>query len=191
MKKKELTVILAVLMVFLIGAVYLEAGILKEEMLQRQSGVVDAEAENSTVEEWDMMQASDSEEILISGAVETDDYPYGYNVGFIEDDEVGKAFLITPGTEVTIKTEKIKGSQLMIQYFIHPWVAQDSDGAVLKGVITNEDDITEEFEYSVSSESASQYINITGKELKLYVVNEEGKNSDCDWVIIGALKTAK
>ena len=68
---------------------------------------------------WNLLDNLDSPAVQISGWMARDDYPYGYNVGKIEDEEVGKTILITPETSIDIRgTASKKISNLTVCYEI-------------------------------------------------------------------------
>ncbi len=67
-------------------------------------------------------------DIEIIGSKDTDENPWGYTAGVIEDDEVGNCILLTPESGVVINNVS-NLTMISLQAKIHPWVAQNSDGA--------------------------------------------------------------
>lgn len=124
----------------------------------------------------------------ITGYMETSDYPYGHNAGMIEDDEVGKAILVTPGASVEIPVIREDKNVLSFECLIHPWVSKDSDGCSLLLSVTDDENI-HEYKYELDSESQKVAVPIeefTGEILLLTfsVVNDDGATEACDWAIV-------
>ena len=69
---------------------------------------------------WHLADNIDSDKVEIVGLVNSEDYPYGYNVGRIQDDIFEQAVLITPETEINIHFAELKGKCLQVSYQIHP-----------------------------------------------------------------------
>ena len=81
---------------------------------------------------WSLIEHIAEQNVSIDGKRETEEFPYGYNVGKIQDDTVGSAVLITPGTSIEIKNYKVsEDNAIQVESEIHPWVADKSDGATL------------------------------------------------------------
>lgn len=140
---------------------------------------------------WNLLDNLDSPAVQISGWMARDDYPYGYNVGKIEDEEVGKTILITPETSIDIRgTTSEELSKLTVCYEIHPWVAASSDGALLNIELLGERQEKQRYIYEVTAETQTQtisleeYVGCDTFQIKVYVTNADGNNADCDWVIL-------
>ncbi len=137
---------------------------------------------------WDLLENIESDGVYIKGRVDSTDYPYGYNVGLIEDEEVQKAVLITPGTSIKVNGKVLEDTTLMLNYEIHPWVADGSDGALLN-IVLETNGKTQEFVYDVGNEIQTQTISLKQYkdqtvQVEAFVTNQEGNNENCDWVIL-------
>ena len=88
---------------------------------------------------WNLVDYIDTPAVVLNGRTESADYPYGYNLGAIEDDEVGRAVFLTAGTAIEIEGKVAEGTVLDVNYEIHPWVASESDGALLNIAIISGD----------------------------------------------------
>lgn len=135
---------------------------------------------------WSLAEHMDN--VVVNGLAESGDYPYGYNVGAIEDDEVGQAILLTPDTSIVLEGMLSGEAVLEIEYQIHPWVAADSDGAILNLDVTSAEE-TQKYTYEVSDTMQNQTLSLSrfaGQEIRMEisVSNEEGNNESCDWVIL-------
>lgn len=186
--KREVQIIVSILLLLLAAALYFEYGIVSKSMEQYRAS---AEPEEQEVSGWDLSQSFGADDISVIGRAESDDYPYGYNAGYIEDDEVGKAILLTPGTEIEMDVSQMAGYEMTIQYFIHPWVADHSDGAILNVEFRDDKGAVSVAAYPVDGEERKQEIPISGNRVKLFVTNEEKMEEACDWVIIDQLKIEK
>lgn len=140
---------------------------------------------------WNLLDNMDSSAVQINGWMERNDYPYGYNVGIIEDEEVGKTILITPETSIDIRGfASAKTSNLSVSYEIHPWVAASSDGALLNIEITGDTLIKQNYTFDVTDKEQTQTISLKEYaghnviQIKVYVTNADGNNENCDWVIL-------
>lgn len=161
----------------------------KEFRQSKQEHVEDMEEqegrENDT---WSLAEHMDSESVIVEGLVESEDYPYGYNVGSIEDEQVGRAILLTPDTSIGVEGTVSEESALTLCYFLHPWVAEDSDGALLNISITG-NGVERDYVYEVGADMEKQTIDLgeyADKPVRilLSVSNGEGCNADCDWIIL-------
>lgn len=140
---------------------------------------------------WSLIEHIAEQNVSIDGKRETEEFPYGYNVGKIQDDTVGSAVLITPGTSIEIKNYKVsEDNAIQVESEIHPWVADKSDGATLNVDIISDG---ENFKcsYDLTGESGLQIWNIpldkyvnTDINIQIYVTNKEEKSEVCDWVIL-------
>lgn len=153
---------------------------------QMKAARLNPEAEEKAA--WNLVDYIDTPAARLHGRMESEDYPYGYNLGVIEDDEVGRAVLLTMGTEIEIEGTVSEGAVLELGYEIHPWVAAESDGAILNLVIAGENR-EQDYTYAVGSNLQKQSVPLeqfAGEEVRiqLSVSNEEGKNEICDWVIL-------
>lgn len=138
---------------------------------------------------WYLADHMDDESVIVSGYQESSDYPYGYNVGRIEDDVVGNAILITPDTSITAYGSFNDISFLHFDYILHPWTAQNSDGAILEITIEgneNKDKYTFDAKDSFQNESIPLEKYIAGEKMCITfsVRNEQGHNSECDWLVL-------
>lgn len=140
---------------------------------------------------WSLTEQIDSDIVTLEGRIETDDYPYGYNVGMIEDEVVGTAVLLTPLTSIEIHDVGTIGNELYLSYAIHPSVVADSDGALLNvQIIADGNDEGDIYQYPVDAVEREQTVSLEAFEgkninIKLYVSNEAEKGEECDWVILG------
>ena len=137
---------------------------------------------------WNLLDSFDTEFVTVEGKVNSEDYPYGYNIGAIEDDEVGKAILVTPGTSIQISGRIPENVVLSVDFKIHPWVAQDSDGAVINFDIKAEES-QETFSYEVTAQENVQSIDLSkyarqNITLMVSLSNKDDCNEDCDWTIL-------
>lgn len=137
---------------------------------------------------WNLSDYMDSKAVSIVGKEESEDYPYGYNVGTIEDDEIGTGILITPGTAIEIDGIVTENMFLDASAVIHPWVAKESDGALLSISITAG---KESKNYVYDIDEKTQNLKLALNEfsggdvrIKIELSNEEGKNENCDWVVL-------
>lgn len=151
--------------------------------VERQEGEKQWQAKG----DWSLLEQIGTAAVTLNGRVESRDYPYGYNLGSIEDDEVGKAVLLTAGTSVEIDGRLTGGGELKFDCEIHPWVAEQSDGALLIIVLASGGQ-RQDFVYEVGSGRQAQTISLeqfpdSEIHVEISVTNEEGKNEDCDWVV--------
>lgn len=139
---------------------------------------------------WELIDQIGTDDVVISGRTKSSDYPYGYNVGSIEDEEVGKAVLITPSTSVSVFGEIQQNAALEVSLEIHPWVAEASDGAIVNvEVVCGEE--KKIFSYEVLNEERTEIIDLKeyeGEKVRIVVSvsNKEGCNENCDWMILKA-----
>lgn len=147
--------------------------------------------QTDSIDLWSLEEHIEEQSISIDGIRETDDFPYGYNVGKIQDDTVGSAILISPGTSIEIKDYKVTANNaIQVKSEIHPWVADKSDGATLNVEIISDGE-NNKFSYNLTAGNGLQIWNISLNEyanknvnIQIYVTNEEKKNDICDWVIL-------
>lgn len=140
---------------------------------------------------WELVEHMEEQKVVITGQYESSEYPYGYNVGKIQDDTVGTAILVTPGTSIQINDYNLSpGTFLNVAYEIHPWVASESDGAVLNVDIVSEEE-TKSFFWDVEVQAGLQSQKLSLEEfadkqikIQLYVTNAENKSEACDWIMI-------
>ncbi len=140
----------------------------------------------SEQQEWSLRDHVDGAQIM--GLVESEDYPYGYNVGAIEDEAVGRAVLLTPGTAIAWEGVISGEAVLELTYGIHPWVAEESDGAVLN-IDISADSGVRNYVYNVETafqEESLPLKDFAGEEVlvEVSVSNQEGKDDSCDWVVL-------
>lgn len=160
----------------------------QEEQSQGEQSREEQSQEKGADTSWNLVDNMDTTAVILSGRVESDDYPYGYNLGAIEDDEVGKAVLLTAGTTIEAVVNIMGNVELELDYGIHPWVAEGSDGALLNLTVTAGDQIWD-YTYIVSSDEQKERISLgqfpdDEMHIKMWVSNEEGQNEECDWVIL-------
>lgn len=139
-------------------------------------------------EVWNLADYMDSDYILVNGKMESEDYPYGYNIGVIEDNAVGRAVLITPNTSVEFKAQISKATDLRMDFAIHPWVAENSDGAIINISVDSEKD-EETYSYDVSGAEKEAVIDLNdyiGRKVlvRVWISNAEENNENCDWMIL-------
>lgn len=138
---------------------------------------------------WKLCDSIGTSKVGIDGLKNTEDYPYGYNVGVIEDEVVGQAILITPGTSIKIKNYAVRENDtLYISGIIHPWVSKDSDGAILEISICSKDN-EKEYTIKIDPKRISEQIELNDFvnneiNITLSVTNSDGNNEICDWVIL-------
>ncbi len=144
--------------------------------------------EGQNGEAWQLIEHLEDESVSVWGYQASDQFPYGYNVGKIEDEVVGTAILITPGTSIVVEETFESPVFLSIDYILHPWVAADSDGAVLSVSVENGGNIdsymfnaTDAFQNEVITidQSSDNDIRIT-----FSVQNKPGGDDICDWLIL-------
>ena len=104
-------------------------------------------------------------------AVDTDQIPWGFTAGEIELEDGTSALLLTPGTYVTLK------GATEIEYSIHPWMAQISDGALL--LISDSVD-----ERQLEVTAGWNRVALSGGACTVSLVATE--NQDGDWIILKA-----
>lgn len=137
---------------------------------------------------WNLFDHMDSDETILYGRTESTDYPFGYNLGFIEDEEVGRSVLLTPDTKLTANCTIQEAASLELSFQIHPWVSDDSDGALLHITVTSMSK-NQEFVYEAEKTLYTQVLSLSefgagNLQFEFTVTNEAGKNENCDWVII-------
>lgn len=137
---------------------------------------------------WNLLEQMDSSAVRMEGKTESEEYPFGYNVGYIEDEKVEKAVLITPNTSIEISGTVLGKSSLNMIFGLHPWVAMESDGALLNVSIVSEE-ICRDFVFHVDGRIQTEQISLAQFadrqiQVKLYVTNEAGRDENCDWVIL-------
>lgn len=137
---------------------------------------------------WNLFDHMDSDETVLWGRTESTDYPFGYNVGLIEDEEVGCSVLLTPDTKLTTNCTVPETASLELSFQIHPWVSDDSDGALLHITITSMSG-NQEFVYKAEKALYTEVLSLNefgagNLQFEFTVTNEEDKNENCDWVII-------
>lgn len=153
---------------------------------EQEQGGEESRKEGVQAQGWNLADHMDT--VTVSGLAESGDYPYGYNAGAIEDDEVGRAVLLTPDTSIVLEGTISGEAALELEYGIHPWVAADSDGAILNLDVTSAEE-TQSYTYEVGGTMQSQTLSLShfaGQEIRMEisVSNEEGNNGSCDWVIL-------
>ncbi len=124
------------------------------------------------------------------GVRDTEDNPWQQTAGLFEMEEMGECIFLTPNTAVTI-LETGSRQNITLQYSIHPWMRENSDGAgLLVWVLDEEDNILYQEEWNVSSTegwqeqtlSLGDYANSC--KVKISCNNGSGDNDNGDWVII-------
>jgi hypothetical protein len=131
----------------------------------------------------------ESEDVTVEGRIDSEYFPNGINVGIIHDDAVGDAVLITPGTSIEITYEVPNEiTYLNTKFEIHPWVEENSDGAVLNiCVMTGGKEQNWNFEVSGQEEqktiSLKEFAGQT-VTIKLYVTNHDENTDACDWIVL-------
>lgn len=153
---------------------------------EQELGGEESRKEGVQAQGWNLADHMDT--VTVYGLAESGDYPYGYNAGAIEDDEVGRAVLLTPDTSIVLEGTISGEAALELEYGIHPWVAADSDGAILNLDVTSAEE-TQSYTYEVGGTMQSQTLSLShfaGQEIRMEisVSNEEGNNGSCDWVIL-------
>lgn len=119
----------------------------------------------------------------------TNDNPWGTTAGIIDTEKGKKAIFLTPGTGVKIKYHANKDAQFIFVYYIHPWVAEMSDGLnfavevndkIIENIEIKSDDVGKEREKKID---LSEY---EGENVIIEIRNllQDGKELDGDWLVI-------
>ncbi len=121
--------------------------------------------------------------IEIIGSEITEDNPWGFTAGIIEDEEFGECILLTPGTSIVINNIDDK-EMLSLQTAIHPWVAESSDGAGLEIKTWDSDEVSSIKDVEIDNNVWRKLNEINGN--KIEIICNAGKTDDdsCDWVVI-------
>lgn len=117
----------------------------------------------------------------------TEDNPWGFNAGIIDTEEDKRAIFLTPNTGVEIKIY-VQEDTLDLDYYVHPWVSEVSDGLEMSVKINGE----EQF-YTIADDQVSEvqklvidvteYIN-TEIVIEIKNVNREDADLSGDWLIV-------
>lgn len=192
MKKKYLNIGICILLG--IGLVYGTSLYQEKEIQEEKEDIWNYSEDtlnNTETDTWELVEHMEEQDVVILGQYESSDYPYGYNVGKIQDDTVGTAILVTPGTSIQVNDYSLsQDTFLNIAYEIHPWVASETDGAVLNVDILSEGK-KQNFSWNVDAQDGLQRQKISLEEfvntkinVQVYVTNAENKNEVCDWVTV-------
>lgn len=153
-----------------------------------ETGIVISDNEEEKGDSWNLLEHLDDETVTILGYQTSNDYPYGYNVGEIEDDVVGNAILITPGTSIIVEDSFEEFFFLNFEYILHPWVAENSDGAILNISIEGNGS-TGSYTFDAKDSFQDEALDLqqfTGESVRITfsVQNEPDDNDECDWLVI-------
>ena len=128
-------------------------------------------------------------EVKIEGNRKTDDNPWGYIAGVIDDDELGEVVLLNPNTSITFRN--LSGDEkIEMEIGIYPLVASASDGAGLDVWFMKDDDIIDKSFIDVANDSSWKDIKFSVKDypmangIKILCNNGKNDNDECDWVIL-------
>ncbi len=121
---------------------------------------------------------------------ETTDNPWGFTAGLIDVDE-DKCVFLTPNTGVMIYPNET-GSVSVFDAYIHPWVADASDGAgLVVWYLDKNDGIVgqEEVNVGTDGENAKLALDLTryheADHFKI-LCNNGGSDDSSDWVVVKA-----
>lgn len=128
--------------------------------------------------------------IAFENAAATGDNPWGFTAGLIDADDGSQHLFLTPNTAVTIY-DLLGDDQLALQFRVHPWVAEYSDGAgVLVWFQDDEERIVEEDSVSVdNSDNWTEYLvdlSMLAEVTRVKLLCNNGVNDDDsgDWVVV-------
>ena len=108
------TLLLGLVLAFLVGQ-HVVAPIRNKALGQKNENPEEtAGAEQEYMLEWENQK-------------ETEENPWGTTAGIIETETGTKAALLTPGTGLRV-TQSVEEDVIAVRYYIHPWVAELSDG---------------------------------------------------------------
>lgn len=126
---------------------------------------------------------------VFKGNDKTDNNPWGFLAGMIESEDYGLCVFLTPNTSAAFAAPV--SSKIVLEYRIHPWISDLSDGAgLLIWIVDAEDNILSENEISVdpASEWQTLTVDLSSHEnaagFKLLCNNGANDNDDGDWVIV-------
>lgn len=134
--------------------------------------------QNYQIENWEGCY------ITFEGNHEVADNPWGVNAGIVEDDDIGKCVLLTPGTGFTI--ENINDKEFLLQTKLHPWAASSSDGVTLDiSLMGSNDELINEYFVDIDSNDSWLDLSLDIEDInnlsKIKVICDNGKNDDSSW----------
>jgi len=168
---------------------------LETEISEVNEAVSDSSADNSLsidgTNSYDSVDANEwsSYNITFENSNKTTDTPWGYTAGIVEVDDIGKCAFLTPNTSFTL-SDLDANSKISLQAKLHPWIAEQSDGAgVIVWIMDENGDIINVDKIDINN--GDSWVNIqysigeyeNASQIKFLCNN--GKNDDdvCDWVI--------
>ncbi len=159
---------------------------LQPEEEAQMSPELPAETENTDV----LAQYSLFDDIDFEGAREIADNPWGSTAGLYEMEDMGQCIFLTPNTSVLLNG-LTEDSQLILQYKIHPWVSENSDGAgIIVHVLSDDEIVLYENQFLISNTAEWQLLELDLKEytdaemVRISVNNGNNGDDSGDWVII-------
>ena len=125
---------------------------------------------------------------VFDGASKAQDNPWGMLAGVI-DFEGEEVLFLTPDTSAQLSLED--ETPIVIQYRIHPWVSEGSDGAgLLVWLMDEQGNILSQTEVLADAQGAWQYLRLNLEDtpdvaaIKLLCNNGGNGNNDADWLIV-------
>lgn len=135
---------------------------------------------------------------------ETEENPWGTTAGIIETETGTKAALLTPGTGLRV-TQSVEEDVIAIRYYIHPWVAEFSDGLTFsysvapasEQEVASSDGVADGKTQEIQIEEkdagrvleleldVSQYHGMT-VVIEFFNLMVDGANQDGDWLVLEA-----
>ena len=158
-----------------------------------ESTVHEAESVEGTGEHSTDAWHWDGNNISFENSKDTNDNPWGYTAGMIDTDDDGKCIFMTPSTAVILDgiSKEIFEKGLSLQFQIHPWVADGSDGAGVSVLfVSDEGKIIEHEEVVVDNKGGWQKhvfklsVDEEVSKIKLICNSGNGQDEAADWVII-------
>lgn len=121
---------------------------------------------------------------------EADDNPWGKTADIIDTEDGNQAIFLTPGTGVEISCHVDEAdTHLTLVYYIHPWVAEASDG--LHFTVTVNDTIIEDIQIEQDDVLKTKQMDIDlsdyeGEAVLIEIRNlmEDGAKLDGDWLVL-------
>lgn len=133
------------------------------------------------------------QEMHFEGKKDVDDNPWGFTIGEIDVDNVGRCLLMTPGTKMFCVVSDVSDESLQLKWMIHPWVREDSDGLEVVVTVMDTDDsskkIEKKFEIQKSEDFLNEVLDISmfegGKvDVEIECFNGANNDSTADWLVI-------
>lgn len=185
------TLLLGLVLAFLVGQ-HVVAPIRNKALGQKNENPEEtAGAEQEYMLEWENQK-------------ETEENPWGTTAGIIETEAGAKAALLTPGTGLRV-TQSVEEDVIAIRYYIHPWVAEFSDGLTFsysvapasEQEVASSDGVADGKTQEIQIEEkdagrvleleldVSQYHGMT-VVIEFFNLMVDGANQDGDWLVLEA-----